>query len=87
MWLNPSLLHYGDLNLLGLLNPLASVAPKTLLYGEVAGWTSEQRSCGATRSTTRNGQTIIWGDTDTTDDYDDHVGRFGPSTPIRSDAH
>ena len=34
-WLNASLLNVGDLNLLGLGNPLASIAPKSLLYGQV----------------------------------------------------
>ena len=32
-WANPSLLTFGDLNLLGLTNPLASLVPKSLMYG------------------------------------------------------
>ena len=47
-WANPSLLTFGDLNLLGLTNPLAALAPKSLLWGEVASWTSANQ--------------IIWGD-------------------------
>ena len=45
-WLNPTLLNFGDLNLLGLTNPLASVTPKFLLYGEAAGWTGSQSDPG-----------------------------------------
>ena len=47
-WANPSFLTFGDLNLLGLTNPLAALAPKPLLWGEVASWTSANQ--------------IIWGD-------------------------
>jgi hypothetical protein len=39
-WANPSLLTFGDLNLLGLTTPLAALAPNPLLWGEVASWTS-----------------------------------------------
>ena len=46
---NPSMLHYGDLNLIGLLNPLRLVSPKMLQWGQVGTWT--------------NNQQIIWGDT------------------------
>ena len=67
-WLNPSLLNFGDLNLLGLANPLASLAPKVLLYGGVAGWTSDQTIMwGTTLSDPSSGQTIMWGTSDTTD--------------------
>ena len=41
VWANPSLLTFGDLNLLGLTNPLRSVPPKSLLYGAVADWTAD----------------------------------------------
>ena len=40
-WASPSLLAFGDFNLLGLTNPLGSVLPKALIYGTVAGWTEE----------------------------------------------
>ena len=40
VWANPSYLVFGDLNLLGLTNPIAAAAPKSLLWGEVASWTS-----------------------------------------------
>ena len=36
VWLDPGLLNFGQLNLLGSNNPLANVVPKYLLYGSVA---------------------------------------------------
>ena len=69
VWLNTTLLHSGDLNLLGLTNPLASLAPKRLLYGEVAGWTDDQAIMWGDTIYDPSGQAIMWGDTDTSDDY------------------
>jgi len=68
VWLNPSLLHYGDLNLLGLLNPLASVAPKTLQYGQIGSWTSKSSILWGDTIYDPQGQSILWGDADMTDD-------------------
>ena len=68
VWLNPSLLHYGDLNLVGLLNPLASVAPKWLQYGQVAGWTPSDSILWGDTIYDPQGQSILWGDADMTDD-------------------
>ncbi len=61
-WLNPSLLNVGDLNLLGLSNPLASIAPKWLLYGQVAGWTGNQAILWGDNIYDPQGQAILWGD-------------------------
>jgi serine protease AprX len=66
-WLNPSMLRAGDLNLLGLGNPLASITPKWLLYGQVAGWTSEQSIMWGTNIQNPQGQSIMWGTSYTTD--------------------
>jgi hypothetical protein len=66
-WLNPSLLKFGDLNLLGLTNPLASVAPKRLLYGQVADWTQDQQIMWGSTIYNPQGQQIMWGSSDTTD--------------------
>jgi serine protease AprX len=66
-WLNSSLLNVGDLNLLGLNNPLASVMPKWLLYGEVAGWTSGQSIMWGDSIYDPSGQSIMWGDSYTMD--------------------
>jgi serine protease AprX len=62
--LDPSRLHYGDLNLIGLLNPLQSIAPKWMLYGEVAGWTQSQTIMWGTQIYDPQGQTIMWGTSD-----------------------
>ncbi len=63
-WANPSLLTFGDLNLLGLTNPLAALAPNSLLWGEVASWTSANHDhLGRHASTTRRGE-------------HDHLGRI-----------
>jgi hypothetical protein len=67
MWLNSSLLNFGDLNLLGLGNPLASVMPKWLLYGEIAGWTGGQSVLWGDAIYDPNGQSVLWGDTYVTD--------------------
>ncbi len=58
---NPSLLHVGDLNLLGLLNPLAQVPASRLLWGEVAGWTTDQQILWGTTIYNPQGQQILWG--------------------------
>jgi serine protease AprX len=68
VWLNPSLLKFGDLNLLGLLNPLANVPANRLLWGEVAGWTSNQQILWGTTIYNPQGQQILWGTSDTTED-------------------
>jgi serine protease AprX len=67
-WLNSSLLNTGDLNLLGLGNPLASIAAKSLLYGQVGNWTNSQTIMWGTSITDpSSGQTIMWGTNYTTD--------------------
>ena len=67
MWLNPALLNTGDLNLLGLANPLATIPAKSLLYGQVADWTNGQTIMWGTAITDPQGQTIMWGTSYTTD--------------------
>jgi serine protease AprX len=66
-WLNPSLLRVGDLNLLGLSNPLASMVPKWMLYGQVAGWTADQSIMWGSTIYNPQGQSIMWGSSDVTD--------------------
>jgi hypothetical protein len=67
VWLNSTLLNTGDLNLLGLDNPLASIAAKSLLYGQVADWTTGQTIMWGTSYTTE-GTTIMWGTSTTAED-------------------
>jgi serine protease AprX len=66
-WLNPALASVGDLQLVGLTNPLASVLPKALLYGEVSNWTSDQMILWGTQIYDPEGQMILWGTQYTTD--------------------
>jgi serine protease AprX len=58
---NPSLLNAGDLNLVGLLNPLRLVPANPLIWGEVAGWTSDQQIIWGSQVQDPQGQQIIWG--------------------------
>ena len=67
VWLDSSLLNTGDLNLLGLGNPLASIPAKWLLYGGIAGWTSDQSIMWGTTIYDPSGQSIMWGTDYTTD--------------------
>jgi serine protease AprX len=66
VWLTPSLLNYGDLNLVGLTNPLASMLPVRLQYGVVSTWTSNQQILWGTTIYNPQGQQILWGTSDTT---------------------
>ncbi len=61
VWLNPSLLHYGDLNLIGLTNPLASIQPKRLQYGGLAAYCDYETILWGTSMRDASGQTILWG--------------------------
>jgi hypothetical protein len=63
-WANPSLLTFGDLNLLGLTNPLRSVVAKSLMYGAVAGWTPAQSITWGTPIRDPQGAGIMWGTSD-----------------------
>jgi subtilisin family serine protease len=51
IWGNPGLLQFGDLNVAGLLNPLAAVGPNQMMYGDLS------------RSMGDDGDEIIWGST------------------------
>ena len=63
IWLNPSLLRAGRLNLLGLSNLLAFVPPNRLNWGEVAGWTDGSAIMWGDTIYDPQGQAIMWGDT------------------------
>ena len=57
----PGYRNFGELNLLGLANPLATMVPKYLQYGGVAGWTNAQTIAWGTTIYDPQGQTIAWG--------------------------
>jgi hypothetical protein len=63
-WVNPSLLKFGDLNLLGLTNPLAALLPKSLMYGAVAGWTTDPSISWGSPIRDPQGAMILWGTTE-----------------------
>jgi serine protease AprX len=64
VWLNPSQLNVGDLNLAGLTNPLATMKKNPLIWGEVAGWAHAQdgdQVIWGTEIYNPSGQQVIWG--------------------------
>jgi serine protease AprX len=68
--LNPSLLHWGDLNLVGLLNPLSVIPPNRLIWGQVSTWAaSDDVILWGDTVYDPEGNVILWGDSTTTDDY------------------
>jgi hypothetical protein len=60
-WASPSYLAFGDLNLLGLTNPLGYLVPKALMYGAVAGWTADPSIAWGTSIQDPQGAAIMWG--------------------------
>jgi hypothetical protein len=67
--LNPTRLAWGDLNLVGLTNPISLLAPKRILYGDISYWTTSDHIVWSDDITSPEGQHIVWSDTDSTDDY------------------
>jgi serine protease AprX len=64
VWLNPSQLNTGDLNLAGLTNSLALVPKNPLIWGEVAQWANAQdgdQVIWGTEIYNPSGQQVIWG--------------------------
>jgi len=59
--------EFGVLNLLGLQNPLASIAPNRLVWGQVAGWSSSYYVIWGSAIQSPSGQYVIWGSSDYTD--------------------
>ena len=59
--LNPSILKYGDLNLVGLTNPLQNVTGNWLVWGQVAGWTGSNEILWGSTIHSQSGDEILWG--------------------------
>ena len=57
----------GVLNLLGTSNPLAQVPANYLVWGDVAGWTSNYYLVWGDTIQTPSGQYLVWGDSEHTD--------------------
>ncbi len=67
-WLTPGYLHWGDPNLIGLSNPLATTRPNEIIWGDAAGWTSDHEIIWGDTISNPEGQEIIWGDSSVTQD-------------------
>ena len=61
VWSNPSLLRFGDLNLVGVLNPLAGTPANPLIWGEAAAWTESEQIVWGTALRNSSGDQIVWG--------------------------
>jgi serine protease AprX len=63
VWLDPSLLKFGQLNLAGLLNPLSSVPPGQMMYGGLSRGASDGDEIiwGSTVYDSSSGQNVVWG--------------------------
>ena len=67
-WITDGYLNWGDLNLIDLLNPLATTGSNQILWGDIASWTSQQQILWGDTIYTPEGQQILWGDSSTTED-------------------
>jgi hypothetical protein len=62
VWANPALLRIGQLNLIGLLNPLRAVPATRLIWGnEVSGWSGGTQIIWGSTLPDSHGNQIIWG--------------------------
>jgi serine protease AprX len=66
-WLSGGYLHWGDLNVIGLNNPLSRTRPNEILWGDVSRWTADQEILWGDTIYTPEGQEILWGDSRTTE--------------------
>ena len=57
-----SILKWGDLNILGLTNPLRKVHPHELMWGDVSKWTADQELMWGDQVFNPEGQELMWGD-------------------------
>jgi hypothetical protein len=80
-FLTPSLLHWGDLNLLGLKNPLSIIPPNRLIWGQVSAWSGDDQILWGDQINDPSGQQILWGDSQQTDDYQILWGDSVTTTP------
>jgi serine protease AprX len=66
-WLTGGYLKWGDLNVIGLTNPLSQTHPNEILWGDVSKWTADQEILWGDTIYTPEGQEILWGDSRTTE--------------------
>jgi serine protease AprX len=61
--------EWGVLNLLGLSNPLATVAPNYIVWGSVADWSSSYYIVWGSAIESSDGEYIVWGSGDYSGEY------------------
>ena len=83
-WLDPNYLHWGDINLFGLTNPLARLAPNQFLWGDVAMWNSGNQFLWGDTLYNQEGQQFLWGDSSTDSD---NQFLWGDAAQPTADAH
>ena len=66
-WLSGGYLKWGDLNVIGLTNPIGQTRPNEILWGDVSKWTADQEILWGDTIYTPEGQEILWGDSRTTE--------------------
>lgn len=66
-WLTGGYLHWGDLNVIGLSNPVGQARPNEILWGDVSKWTADQEILWGDTIYNPEGQEILWGDSRTTE--------------------
>jgi serine protease AprX len=63
-WNNPAMLPVGRLNLFGSANPVGTLTPKWIQFGELAGSTDDESILWGTSMQDVDGQSILWGTSD-----------------------
>jgi serine protease AprX len=66
-WLTGGYLKWGELNVIGLNNPLGQTHPNEIIWGDVSKWTADQEIIWGDAIQNPEGQEIIWGDARTTE--------------------
>jgi len=66
-WLTGDYLHWGDLNVIGLTNPIGQTRPNEILWGDVSKWTADEEILWGDTIYNPEGQEILWGDSRTTE--------------------
>jgi serine protease AprX len=61
--------EWGVLNLLGLSNPIASIAPNYVVWGTYADWSSSYYVVWGTSMQSPDGEYVVWGTGDYSDEY------------------
>ena len=61
--------EWGVLNLLGLSNPVASIAPNYVVWGDTAGWTGSYYVVWGNVIQSPEGQYVVWGNNEVFSDY------------------